>query len=142
MSEKLRKSQYLNRSLWLLYQIATAQFYIAVHSSISREQLLRVDETKLYNDLADEAEMITNVSQSEEDRGNPHLHFGHLVSSYDAYLWLYLPKAPGVGRHGTDIAKVFLRMEEAETSGVCLRNFWATLQVRILCFGNSVMRAL
>lgn len=109
MLEKLCKSRYLNRSLWFLYQMydafsdalttfsltdnhsAVAQFDMAVHSSTSREELLRLDETKLYNDLADEAKMITDASQSEDDRGNPHLHFGHLVSGYDAgyygYLW-------------------------------------------------------
>ncbi|KAI1446289.1 hypothetical protein F5Y02DRAFT_425955 [Annulohypoxylon stygium] len=90
MLEKLCKSRYLNRSLWFLYQIAVAQFDMAVHSSTSREELLRLDETKLYNDLADEAKMITDASQSEDDRGNPHLHFGHLVSGYDAGYYGYL----------------------------------------------------
>ncbi|KAI2625005.1 hypothetical protein GGR54DRAFT_629452 [Hypoxylon sp. NC1633] len=134
MVEKIRKSRSLNRSLY-----AVAQFDMAVHSSTSREQLLRLDETKLFNDLADEAKLITSSFESEEDRGYRHLHFGHLVSGYDAGYYGY-PWHSIANRHYTWVSAHVFAAEMFQAifaEDPRSREAWIRYRKGILEYGGS-----
>lgn len=67
---------------------ADSVFDMAVHNPATREDLLQLDGTELYNNIKEELTLLRNPEQSK--RGPAHCHFGHLMSGYDAGYFSYL----------------------------------------------------
>lgn len=65
-----------------------AVFDMRIHNPQSHEELDALDITRLYNDLVQEVTYIRNPNPGS--RGHPHVHFGHLLSGYDAGYYAYL----------------------------------------------------
>ena len=65
-----------------------AVFDMKIHNPQSYEEIDNLDITRLYNDLVEEFTYIRNPDT--ENRGYPHVHFGHLLSGYDAGYYAYI----------------------------------------------------
>lgn len=61
---------------------------MAVHNPPTREDLLQLDETVLYNNIKEELNLLRNPEPGT--RGPAHCHFGHLMSGYDAGYFAYI----------------------------------------------------
>ncbi len=65
-----------------------AVFDMRIHNPQSYEEIQNLDITRLYNDLVEEFTYIRNPNPGS--RGHPHVHFGHLLSGYDAGYYAYI----------------------------------------------------
>jgi metallopeptidase MepB len=61
---------------------------MVVHNPATREALLQLDGTGLYNNIKEELTLLRNPEPSTH--GPAHCHFGHLMSDYDAGYFSYL----------------------------------------------------
>ncbi|KAJ5997164.1 hypothetical protein N7522_008824 [Penicillium canescens] len=86
--DPLVESRNHNRALWLLSQLAVSRFDMEVHDPPSHEACEAMDPTTLFNQV--DEKLTLQPIPDREDRGHPHVHFGHLLSGYDAGYYSYL----------------------------------------------------
>lgn len=67
---------------------ADSVFDMIIHNPATREHLLQLDGTKLYNSIKEGFTLLRNPDPSTW--GPAHCHFGHLMSGYDAGYFAYL----------------------------------------------------
>ncbi|KAI5196679.1 zincin [Aureobasidium subglaciale] len=84
----LTENRYAFRSLYLLEQLAHAQFDMAVHDPPSHEACLALDPTIVYASLLTHLTHLSTSSPS--DWGHKQTDFTHLLAGYDAGYYSYL----------------------------------------------------
>ncbi|PMD39476.1 metallopeptidase MepB [Hyaloscypha variabilis F] len=83
--ENLLKRRRFSRLSNYLYQIADSLFDLAVHNPATHEDLINLNEAKLYTDLLEQVKLWRLPEPSYL-----HASFGHLLAGYDAGYYAYV----------------------------------------------------
>ncbi|KAL2281970.1 hypothetical protein FJTKL_11229 [Diaporthe vaccinii] len=86
--DQLIGSRDLNKASRLLQQTADSVFDMIIHNPATREDILKLDGTELYNSIKEDFTLLRNPDPCTW--GPAHCHFGHLISGYDAGYFSYL----------------------------------------------------
>ncbi|KAK3349729.1 peptidase family M3 [Lasiosphaeria hispida] len=89
MVDDLVRRRYFDQGYWWADQLGISIFDMRVTNPSSREELLALDFAELYSDIYREL-IPWKRKETNEPKGNSHVHFPHIIHGMDAGYYAYL----------------------------------------------------